>query len=250
MISKNKSINKKQLEYMAFINRENEYRHHTYDEEMLQYEYLKEGKIKAIEESIKMFSSSTVGVLSDNPINNIKYLFVASITLATRFAIEGGMEPETAYNASDLFIQKIDKCKSTNEVKDIHTEMFTFFTKHMNELQKKNIYSKPIVLCMDYVYYHLNEVINVTKLAEYVDLNPSYLSTLFKKEVGITITNYIIKKRIEAAKNMLKFSNYSYSDISSYLSFSSQSYFIRVFKNETGLTPKEYRHKYYRISFD
>lgn len=250
MNTKNKSINKKQLEYMAFINRENEYRHHTYDEEMLQYEYLKEGKMQAIEESIKMFSSSTVGILSDNPINHIKYLFVASTTLATRFAIEGGMEPETSYNASDLFIRKIDKCKSVKEIKSIHTEMFTFFTKHMNELQKKNIYSKPIVLCMDYIYYHLNEVITVSKLAEHVNLNPNYLSTLFKKEVGLSITDYVIKKRVEAAKNMLKFSDYSYSEISSYLSFSSQSYFIRVFKNETGFTPKEYRRKYYRISFD
>lgn len=244
------NLNKeKQLHYMSFLNRENNSRHHYYDEEMLQYEYLKTGNFDAIEESIRMFSSPTTGYLSNDPLRNIKYLFVASITLATRFAIEGGMDSETAYNSSDLYINTMDKLTTIDEVKKLHTDMFTYFTTEINKLSTKNIYSKPIIQIMDYVYEHLYDTITVSTLAHHVKLNSNYLSILFKKEVGIPISDYIRKKRIEAAENMLKYSEYNYAQISSYLAFSSQSYFIKVFKKETGYTPKEYRKLFFRNSF-
>lgn len=121
------SVNNKQLPYLEYMNRENNIRHHRYDEEMKQYAYLKEGNLAAIEESVKMLSSPLPGHLSDSPLRNIKYLFVASITLATRSAIEGDMEE--AYNASDLYIQQMGICASADEVKKLHKEMFIFFTK-------------------------------------------------------------------------------------------------------------------------
>lgn len=99
---------------------------------------------------------------------------------------------------------------------------------------------------MDYIYYHLNEKIHLQDLAKYVNLNSSYLSTLFKKETGLSVSDYILKRRMDAAKNMLQYSDYTYGDISVILAFSSQSHFIQVFKKQTGLTPREYRSKFYR----
>ena len=81
----------KEIQNSAFCNREYLFRHHSYDKEMLQYIYLRDGNDKAIEASHEMFTSYEVGKLSDDPIRDKKYLFVASITLATRFAIEGGL---------------------------------------------------------------------------------------------------------------------------------------------------------------
>lgn len=239
----------KKLTYTTYFHREMDFRHHTYDEEMLQYEYLKEGNLKAVEESLKFFGGKNVGHLSDNPLRNYKYMFVAATTLATRFAIEGGLDAETAYNTSDLYIQKMDLCLSTDSIRELNLDMMTTFTRYVAESKKRTVYSKPIVLCMDYIYNHLHEMIKVSTLAKLVSLNEKYLSTLFKKEIGTTITEYIVTKRMEAASNMLKFSDYSYSEISSVLAFSSQSYFTCVFKKHTGLTPKQYRQKYFRMSF-
>lgn len=53
---------------------------------------------------------------------------------------------------------------------------------------------------------------------------------------------------MEAAENMLKFSDYTYAEISSILAFSSQSHFARVFKQRTGYTPKQYRDAYFKIA--
>lgn len=236
----------KKLTHTTFLQREYMIKHHSYDEELLQYQYIKEGNMASVEESKRLFRTGIAGTLSNDPLRSCKYLFVAAITLVTRFCIEGGMEAETAYNLSDLYIQQADKCTSVLEVQEYHTEMVMDFTKRMATIRKEISHSKPIILCMDYIYYNLHTTITVAELAEQVKLTPTYLSFLFKKETGISISDYIRNKRVEAAENMLKYSNYSYLEISNYLAFSSHSHFAKVFKDHTGYSPKEYRTKFFR----
>ena len=64
----------------------------------------------------------------------------------------------------------------------------------------------------------------------------------------MSVMEYITRKRIQAAENMLKYSEYSCLAISDYLCFSSESHFIQVFRRYTGLTPKRYREAYFRVS--
>ncbi|MCM1061979.1 MAG: helix-turn-helix domain-containing protein [Eubacterium sp.] len=235
------SVNEKQLRYMEFLHRETDDRHHTKNEEMYQYDLLRMGDPRAVDEGIKMFSSDLTGHISDDPLRNYKYLFVASVTLASRAAIAGGMDSERAYNISDLYILKMDTLQTVEEVKALHADMFAFYTKEMAALDKARVYSKPITACIDYIYNHLHEPIRVRILAERVGLNESYLSTLFKKETGQSVSEYVLSKRMEAARNMLKFSDYTYAEISAVLAFSSQSHFIRAFKKCNGCTPREFR---------
>ncbi len=241
-------VKEKELRYLEYLHREAEYRHHTNAEDMYQYDLLRMGDPRAVKEGVRMFSSDLTGHISDDPLRNYKYLFVAAATLASRSAIAGGMDTERAYNISDLYIQKMDTLQSVEEVKTLHADMLAFYTREMAKLDKVNVYSKPVVLCIDYIYNHLHEAIRTEDLAEQVGLNRSYLSTLFKKETGQTVSGYILSKRMEAAKNMLKFSDYSYAEIASILAFSSQSHFIRAFRAQTGYTPKEFRNKYFHIT--
>ncbi len=243
-------INNKKLYYQQFLNREGNIRHHKYDEELELYALMKAGDMRAVSKGKQMFTSSLTGHVSNDRLLNYKYLFVASVTLATRFAIEGGLDEELAYTSSDLYIQQVDQCKAVEDVFDVFEEMFTFFTQKMAALKKKNIYSKPVLLCIDYIYDHLHEKLSVDLLADVVNLNPNYLSGLFKKETGKTVLTYICDLRIEAAKNLLLYSDASFSEIASMLSFNSQSYFIKVFRENTSLTPKEYRNKYFRADFE
>lgn len=242
------SVNEKQLRYLEFIHRETSDRHHTHTEDMYQYDLLRMGDPRAVEEGVRMFSSNLPGHISDDPLRNYKYLFVASTTLASRSAIAGGMDAERAYNISDLYILKMDLLQSVDEVKALHADMFAFYTKEMAALDKAAVYSKPVTQCIDYIYNHLHEPLHVKDLAMQVKLNESYLSTLFKKETKKSVSEFILSKRMEAAQNMLKFSDYTYAEISAILTFSSQSHFTRVFRKQTGYTPKEYRNKFFRIT--
>ena len=80
--------------------------------------------------------------------------------------------------------------------------------------------------------------------AEAVGLSDCHLSRIFKKEVGMSMVDYVQKERIEAAKHMLVNSDETLAAISQYLYFSTQSYFIRIFRKYTGMTPGKYRRDY------
>lgn len=243
-----KTVDEKKLRYMEYLQRETSSRHHTNTEDMYQYDLLRMGDPKAVEAGIRMFSSNLTGHLSDDPLRNCRYLFVASITLASRSAISGGLDVERAYNISDLYIQKMDTLQTVAEIRELQADMFAFYTKEMAALDKADVYSKPVTLCMDYIYNHLHETIRTETLARQIGLSRSYLSTLFKQETGQTISSYILSKRMEAAQNMLRFSDYTYAEIAATLAFSSQSHFIRVFQSQTGYTPKTFRNKYFRMA--
>jgi two-component system response regulator YesN len=78
-------------------------------------------------------------------------------------------------------------------------------------------------------------------LAEIVNLNPSYLSRLYKQLTGVNVTDTILDVRISRAKRLLKESNLKVHDIAAKVGFDSDAYFIRSFKKKCGMTPQEYR---------
>ena len=143
----------------------------------------------------------------------------------------------------------MNNCSTVEEVLDLHYEMVEYFTKCMQNLKKDNIISKHVSLCMDYIDQHLHEKILLEQLADYTELNPSYLSALFKKETGQSVSAYILKRRLEAAENMLKNTDYSCSEISSFLAFNSQSHFTEAFRKKNGITPKQLRNREYMNHF-
>ena len=97
--------------------------------------------------------------------------------------------------------------------------------------------------CKTYIAQNLNKDVTVAAIAAYIGVNPSYLSATFSNHEHMTIKQYITHEKINAAKNMLKYSDYSISEVVSYLNFCSQSYFTECFKKEVGLTPSRYRQK-------
>lgn len=78
-------------------------------------------------------------------------------------------------------------------------------------------------------------------LAEIVYLNPDYISRLFKKEMGVSISTYLLKKRVDTAKELLENTAMPINVISTYVGYSNFSYFTKVFREYTGMSPNEYR---------
>ena len=94
------------------------------------------------------------------------------------------------------------------------------------------------------LFRSLHEKVTLEKVAEAVGLSACHLSRIFKKEVGTSMVDYVQKERVEAAKHMLVNSDETLAAISQYLYFSTQSYFIRIFKKYTGVTPGQYRRRH------
>lgn len=233
-------------------NSEEEITHRPIEKEYTFFHAVSSGDINAVRENCKageFLNPDGMGILSRNALTNIKYHFVITVAFITRYCVEAGMELEQAYRLSDFYILKMDSCTSVREISNLHTAMSLDFTGKMILLQKKPFLPKPIVLCIEYIYNHIHDRITVDVLAEFTGLSPSHLSHLFKKELGISISDYIRAKKIEKAQNLLRYSEFSMIEISTYLSFSSQSHFIQVFEKSTGLTPKKYRDRFYRTSW-
>lgn len=226
--------------------------HRPLEEEYSFYQAVSSGDMDFVQKNCRenaFTNPDGMGILSTNPLTNIKYHFVVTVAMITRRCVEAGMELEQAFRLSDFYILKMDACTSIEAISKLHKQMAIDYTRKMLLVKKSAILSKPIILCMDYIYSHINHRITVEGLAEYAGLSPSYLSRLFKKELDISVSDYICEMKIEKAQHLLKYSDYSLIEIANYLAFSSQSHFIQTFKKLVGLTPKKYRDHYYRTSW-
>lgn len=237
----------KKLSHTEFLNREYNISHLDYNRENEFFNAIRDGNAAEAKRLFKPLGTEDMGRLSDDDLRNLKYHLIITVALITRICIEGGMEMEVAYNLSDIYIRSIDKCRSADEVNILHRELVDDYTQRMNIIGKANRYPKAITICLDYIYDNLHTKISLDDLAKKAGLSPPYLSRLFKRETGVTVSEYIMRKRVEAAANMLRYSEYSVLEISEYLCFSSESYFIQVFRRITGDTPKVYREKYFRV---
>ncbi len=242
----NKSIHiDKQLAILEYSNRELNFSHTQYDEEAYQYLLLKKGDMEAVNASRAYFKESEKVMFTDDPLINMKYMFVVSATLATRYAIEGGLNSETAYNISDIFIKRMHNCNDLDDIRDVQAEMIEYFTSRIQNIQRVYHYSKPVMMTIEYIQQNLHQSIRMPELSEASFLSPSYLSVLFKKETGMSISDFILDLRLQTARNMLLHSDFSIAEISEILAFSSQSYFSAVFKKHCKQTPAQFRKKNY-----
>ena len=191
---------------------ESEVCHRSMEEEYSFYSAVKNGDMEFVRKNLNQgdFTNPVgMGVLSKNALTNLKYHFVVTAALLTRHCVEGGLELEQAYRLSDFYILKMDSCSTIKGIAELHQDMVLDFTGKMLVLQKNAIISKPIVQCIDYIYSHINERTTINELADYTALSPSYLSRLFKQNLGISISDYIREKKIEKAENLLRYSDYS-----------------------------------------
>lgn len=222
-------------------------RHRSSSEEIAFNDAVVHGNLEAVKKNCeaKRFSETDgVGRLSRDEVLNLKYHFVITCAVVTRACIEGGMIEEQGFCMSDYYIQQLDDIHSTADVEKLHDTMVIDFTTKMRITNIQFQTSKPIYNALNYIYIHRNESISVDDVAKFVGVSSSYLSRLFKKEVGVSVSDYVRQKKIETATNLLKFSPYSMVDIANRLSFSSQSHFIQTFKKIIGMTPFKYREKY------
>lgn len=206
------------------------------------FECIKEGKKDDLIKNLKKLpESGDLGVLSKTShLRSQKNSAIAAITLATRSAIDGGLFPEIAYTLSDLLIQKLEEIKKSEAISPfLENALLEFSERVKNGKMQKHL--KPINICQNYIFTHLYEDITLSHLAEIVALNPSYLSSLFKKEVGISLGEYIQRAKIDESKSLMTYTKHSISEISTLLNFHDQSYFTKVFKKHTGISPKQFK---------
>lgn len=204
---------------------------------------IRQGEPEQLEANLKELSEGDrmMGCMSLDPLRQAQYTFISGLTLATRSAIEGGMPEMEAYNLSDVYAQKADTSKRIDEILRLFAVACYDFAKRVAKVKKRKAYSYPVSLCLSYILDHLHYQITLTELSELCKLTPQYLSALFCKETGKTVTEYIRTEKLETAKQMLTYSEHTLQEIASFLGFCSHSSFSAQFRKSYGITPSEYR---------
>ena len=237
---------------ILFENHENNVHHNPYDQEMREFGSIENGDLIQLEKSMQEDYDGTIGTLAKDPLRNLKNLGIVLVTLASRAAIRGGLSPEISFSLSDSYIQQIEECKDLALVAPLaHKAEFQYarMVHEIKEKQKgvlKNQKNPRINKCKNFIFSHLHDRITLEDLAVEADCNPNSLSQLFKECEGISISGYILQEKINRAKNLLIYSDYSYIEIATYLGFSSQSHLGTQFKKHTGYTLRQYREIYGR----
>jgi transcriptional regulator, araC family len=237
---------------ILFENHENNVHHNPYDQEMREFGSIENGDLIQLEKSLQEDYDGTIGTLAKDPLRNLKNLGIVLVTLASRAAIRGGLSPEISFSLSDSYIQQIEECKDLALVAPLAHKAEFQYAEMVHEIKEKQkgILKKQknprINKCKDFIFSHLHDRITLEDLAVEADCNPNYLSQLFKECEGISISGYILQEKINRAKNLLIYSDYSYIEIATYLGFSSQSHLGTQFKKHTGYTLRQYREIYGR----
>lgn len=215
--------------------------HNTFEFEREYLAIIKSGNTIKLEHFFARPFNFKNGILAQDNLRQHKNIFISASTLITRASIEGGLEIETAYQLSDIYIQQVEQLSSIDLIHKLQYEMALDFTKRVQESQLPNDVSPLINQCIQFISISINQPITGSDVADAVHRSRSFVSRKFKSEVGMNLNTYITNRKLQEAQNLLLFTNKTITEISNYLCFSSQSYFQKVFKDYYQMTPLDYR---------
>ena len=218
--------------------------HNTYDIEQLLLRMVRKGDTAALREWLAAAPAIRGGVVASEPLRQRKNLFIVTATLASRAAIQGGMQVDDAFTLSDSYIQQCELLTTPERIANLQYRMLLDYTERVERLRRGKTPSKLAVDVANYVQHHLSDAIKTEDIAKALYISRPYLSKKFKEDTGENIADFILKEKTEEAKRLLRYSDKSLTAIGSYLGFSSVGHFSRVFKNYVGTTPSEYREKH------
>ena len=224
-------------------NLENDKRHNSYYFEQELYQRIKEGNIEKLNQFLENSRiDPEEGKLANTPLRHAKNLFILlTAKTAMLAAIPGGLDIEKTYQLVDLYIQECERMQTIEAVSSLQYAMIQDFCHRTGDTHIPEGISSEVYKCMNFIRSHTNENISVSDVADHINRSDSYTMKHFKEELGINMGAYIIRCKLEEAKSLLTYSEKSLAEISSYLCFSSQSYFQNVFKKQYGITPLQYR---------
>ena len=225
-----------------FEQRESGRAHTPYEVEVEFYSCIERGDVKAVQATMSMFlgSSLIVGRMSNDNLRQAKYFAVSCITLATRYAIVGGVEQSIAYNLSDSYILHIDGLSAAEEIFAYLTEKALELTRLVSEEKRKKAYPLHVRKGIKFINIHLHEKLDAKSVARECGVSKDYLSAQFKKYIGDSLNRYILRQKLNASKKLLLYGNYNCGDVAYIFGFCSETYYITCFKKEYGITPKQY----------
>ena len=175
-----------------------------------------------------------------DPLRNLKNFSIIMNTLLRKAAEQGGVHPLYLDEISSAFAARIEQIPSVNSGRELMGEMFRSYCLLVRKHRTKN-YSSAVQKALAIIDADLSAELSLQTLATALNISPSYLSSVFKKEIGKTLTDYINNERMELATHLLETTRLQVQTVAAHCGILDVQYFSKVFKKYIGKTPKEYR---------
>jgi YesN/AraC family two-component response regulator len=202
---------------------------------------IKEGTLNDFSSNKEKIFKERSSFYNVDKLRHLKDRALATLTLISRKAIEGGMGVDASFFLYDIYVEKIEQASQGKEVEGIITLAIQDYLSRVRSYKDKGTYNPTVARARIFIAEHVRQKLTTQIISKSLHLSSSYLSATFKKETGQSIPEYVNRKKVEEAEKLLKYTSKPLEEISEYLCFSSQSYFQNTFKKYKGLTPKKCR---------
>lgn len=203
------------------------------------------GDRHAIEKAMDFFNSSEemaslMNRFPENPLRSAKNLAIIFNTILRHAAEKGGLHPAYLHEISKKYALLIEHSKTRTAVQQLQNEMPFAYVDMMSKYAFPET-SPFIRKVIDHILLNLNMPLSLSELADHFNIKPSNLANQFKHETGLTVTEFINKRRITEACYYLKNSDMPVGEISLHVGINDANYFSRLFRKQMDMSPLQYR---------
>ena len=198
------------------------------------------GQIRKESQLLSLFSNQMFEKRVADPIRNAKNYGIIMNTLLRKAAEKGGVHPVHLDQLSSSFARQIEEIATLSESAALMTDMFRSYCRLVRKHSMKGLspLARKTVLMIN---ADLSADLSLNALAAAQNVSPGYLATIFKKETGVTISEFIRERRIKHAIHLLTTTHLQIQSIAIHCGIMDVQYFSKIFKKAMGKTPKEYR---------
>ena len=210
-----------------------------YNDESLLMEYVAHGDFASIDKLAHLNSSGIKPRLSDS-IRDRKNFMIILNTLCRKAAQSAYVHPIHLDEISRKFAIRIESCTTIAQLETLENEITRKYCLLVQSYSLRK-YSKPVQNIINYISFNLTDNLSLNAISSEFALNSSYVSSLFKRETGSTLTNFVNNKRVEHAIYLLNTTKLPIQDIAVQCGITDVNYFTKLFKKIKNMTPSQYR---------
>ncbi len=213
-------------------------RRYAFENDMIRA--VEKGQLHVEKQLMKAFSADAFEKRVKDPIRNSKNYGIIMNTLLRKAAERGGVHPMIIDRTSSEFARKIEALDSLEGTGELMCEMFRAYCKLVQEYSTAGL-PEVVKTTMLRINADLSADLSPHALARMQGVSPGYLSTVFKKATGQTLSDYIRSRRMERAAHLLGSTNLQIQTVALHCGIMDVQYFSKLFKKQMNLTPSDYR---------
>lgn len=214
----------------------------NYANENLLMDAVSKGKLHLVTSAATAVSSNVAERRLPDTLRDRKNYLIILKTLLRKAAEYGGVHPWHIHRLSSYYARQIENARTVKQAMLLQEEMIRSFCLLVKR-HSLSKYTSYVGQAITLVQYDLTADLSLKNIAERLNVNSSYLSRLFHQETGCTLTEFVGRQRVEHAMHLLQLSSRTVQDVAAECGIHDVSYFIKLFKKHTGLTPLQFREK-------